>query len=381
MTDWKSSLRADPTPWLLEVGCPAIRYRTLTELLERGKDDPDVQAAHKDLLEYGPAVKLQKSQKKDGSWGTAIHASDPKKLQTCTENALMQLYEMGWNRDTKTVRAAAKLLRSYVSGKKDVKFYEFAKVVKADDRRQDFYRWFLRILCLNLLLRAGYLDERSRGALLDLLELTAGFVENPISRDPVEEIGASHPMIRMAGWRQGYAFIPDVYILQTFASSPWLLDGELAKIRLKKIFDYVLSPTYQALAPDIGLVRTSKGSFVKGHGLKLRTVEEYQKQGNVDELLVNLELMARLGLVNRYPLLMSHMDWVVSQQTKDGRWSLSTKLWSDTSRWAQLLRLEKDWRSPARKEADMTFRVLLILKHQWERQMRMLDRRDDGYPI
>jgi len=45
------------------------------------------------------------------------------------------------------------------------------------------------------------------------------------------------------------------------------------------------------------------------------------------------------------------------------------------------LRLEKDWRSPARKESDLTFRVLLILKYQWERQIRMLDRRDDGYTI
>ena len=30
---------------------------------------------------------------------------------------------------------------------------------------------------------------------------------------------------------------------------------------------------------------------------------------------------------------------------------------------------------------DLTFRMLLILKNQWERQVRMLDRRDDGYPI
>jgi len=25
--------------------------------------------------------------------------------------------------------------------------------------------------------------------------------------------------------------------------------------------------------------------------------------------------------------------------------------------------------------------MLLILRHQWERQIRMLDRRDDAYPI
>ena len=60
---------------------------------------------------------------------------------------------------------------------------------------------------------------------------------------------------------------------------------------------------------------------------------------------------------------------------------MSSKLLNESSRWTALLRLEKDWRSPARKEADLTFRVLLVLKYQWERQIRMLDRRDDGYTI
>ena len=58
-----------------------------------------------------------------------------------------------------------------------------------------------------------------------------------------------------------------------------------------------------------------------------------------------------------------------------------TRLLSDNSRWTHLLRIERDWRSPTRKEADLTFRVLLILRHQWQRQIRMLDRRDDVYPI
>jgi hypothetical protein len=101
----------------------------------------------------------------------------------------------------------------------------------------------------------------------------------------------------------------------------------------------------------------------------------------MDELLVLLELFSALGLINRYPLLMSHLDWAQSQQGKEGRWNLPTRLINDNSRWTTLLRIEKDWRSPVRKEADLTFRMLLIIKNQWERQIRMLDRRDDGYPI
>jgi hypothetical protein len=253
--------------------------------------------------------------------------------------------------------------------------------VKADERREKYYRWFLRILSLGLLIRGGYTDERSRLAVLELLELASGFVDDPISRNPVEEIGASHPLIRPQVFKRDYPFVPDIYLARVFSFSPWLLDGELAKMRLKKVFDYVLSDTYQKLAPDLGLVRTAKGSFLKGSGLRLRPVDFYNKHGHLDELVVHLELLARLGLINRYPLLMAHLEWIHSLQAKDGRWNVPTKLLSETSRWTTLLRLERDWRSPARKESDLTFRMLVIFKHQVERQVRMLDRRDDGYPI
>lgn len=381
MTDWKSSLRADAMPWLLENACPPIRYRVLTELLDRDKDDPEVQKVRLEVMAYGPALKLQRTQRKDGTWGGKLHAGEPKKYEPSLENGLCQLYEMGWNRDSKPVKHAAATLRSFLTQKRDLKFFEYAKLVKADERRERYYRWFLRILSLGLLIRGGYQDDRSRLAVLELLELCAGFVDDPVSRNPTEEIGASHPLIRTAAWKRDYPFLPDLYLLRVFAYSPWLLDGELAKMRLKKISDYVLGETYQRLTPDLGLVRTAKGSFPKGGGIRLRSVDYYQKNGNLDELLVFMELLARLGLLNRYPQLMAHLEWLHGQQSKEGRWNVASKLLSESSRWTALLRLEKDWRSPARKEADITFRVLLILKNQWERQVRMLDRRDDGYPI
>jgi len=381
MTDWRASLRFDPIPWLLDNGSAPIRYRVLTELLERGRDDPDVQQARLDIASYAPALEYQRKQRKDGSWGGRIHAGDPKKFQVSIETVMGRLFEYGWLRETKPVQIAAKTLRSYLTAKRDLNFFEFGKVVKGDEIRDRYYRWFLRILALGLLARAGYLDERTRGGIIELLELTSGFVDNPASRKPTEEIGANFPLIRHEVWKNGYCFMPDFLIAQVFAHTPWLLDAEMAKMRLKKIFDYVLSPTYQELAPELGLVRTVKGSFTKDYGIKLYPVDHYQKKGNLDELLAYLEVFARLGLINRYPLLMSHLEWLHSQQGKDGRWNLQTKLLSDSSRWTNVMRIEKDWRSPTRKEADMTFRVLLIMRHQWERQIRMLDRHDDAYPI
>jgi len=381
MTDWRSCLRSDPTSWLLQNASAPIRYRVLTELLDLGRDDPEVQKARQQAMDYAPALQLQRKQRKDGTWGGQIHAGDTRKLEPSLENLMTKLFEYGWRRETKAVQLGAKTLRSFLTIKKDLKLFEFSKVVKADAKRERYYRWFLRILALGLLTRAGYLDEKARSGILELLELCSSFVDDPVSRNPTEEIGGSHPLFRRASWKSGYLFLPDIYTLKVFAFSPWLLDGEMAKMRLKKIFDYLLSPTYQELAPDLGLVRTDKGSFLKRHGVRMHSVDHYQKKGGLDELLLYLELFARLGLINRYPLLMAQLEWLQSQQGKDGRWNLPTKLINDNSRWTHLMRIEKDWRSPTRKEADTTFRVLLILRNQWNRQIRMLDRRDDVYPI
>jgi hypothetical protein len=203
MTDWKSSLRSDPIPWLMDNACPAIRYRVLTDLLELGRESLDVQKARQDLLTYEPAMKLEKAQKPNGIWGNRIHAGETRKEHVSLEHAIHRFLEYGWNRETAPIKMAAKVLRTFLSQKKDLNFYEFSKSVKSDPVQNKYYRWFLRILSLELLTRTGYDDDRSRMAIVELLELAAGFVDLPGSRNPTEEIGASHPMIRREVWSRG----------------------------------------------------------------------------------------------------------------------------------------------------------------------------------
>ena len=62
MTDWKSALRSDPIPWLLETACAPIRYRILIELLDRGRDDLEVQKIRQEALAYPAALRLQRTQ-------------------------------------------------------------------------------------------------------------------------------------------------------------------------------------------------------------------------------------------------------------------------------------------------------------------------------
>ncbi len=89
------------------------------------------------------------------------------------------------------------------------------------------------------------------------------------SRNPVEEIGAS---LSADPARAGYRRLP-VHPRPVPASglrlSPWLLQGEMAKMRLKKVSDYILVADLPGLAPELGLVRTSKGAFLKSGGIRL----------------------------------------------------------------------------------------------------------------
>lgn len=55
LTERGACLNGDPLPWLLEESNPCVRYRTLTELLGRPADDPEVRSTVEAIPDYSPA--------------------------------------------------------------------------------------------------------------------------------------------------------------------------------------------------------------------------------------------------------------------------------------------------------------------------------------
>ena len=51
MKHWKGRLAADSTGWLLERTNPSVRYWTLTDILDRSDNDPEVQDAKAAIAE------------------------------------------------------------------------------------------------------------------------------------------------------------------------------------------------------------------------------------------------------------------------------------------------------------------------------------------
>lgn len=380
MADWKSPMRADPSEWLVINASAPIKFRLLTELHALTVADPNVAKLKHELVTWAPARQELRYQRADGCWGGMIHGGDPRKGERSTERVLWTLFEYTWDREIKEVRAAAKSLKSFLTHKKDLQLFEFKTQVRQDPVRERHFRWFLRIAALGMLVRAGYLDDRKvLDGVADLLEAVMGFVSDPVSRRPVEHVGVGLPQFKREALREGYCFIPDLYILRVLAFCPLLLDSQRARNILKKIFDYVLSADYQDLCPELGAIRTVRGAIPRGWGIHLRPIEAYLEEGSLEELLYVLELFARLGLINRYPQLMGYVDWFLNQQQKDGRWDLPVKYFGSKPLFYSWIRLEKDWKSPNRRIADLTFRVMLILRYQWERQIKMLDRGADLY--
>lgn len=381
MPDWKSPLRADPSEWLVLNASAPIKLRLLTELQSLTLDNPEIAKLKDECLKWPTAKSETRYQRQDGTWGGMITSKDPKKTDRTTEKVLWCLFELTWGREEKEIKKAAKPLRDLLKPhKKDLPLYEFKDSAKQDPIRERQALWLLRIVALGLLMRAGFTDDKKLVDMLeDLVLKVMDFVANPVSRNPVERVGVGLPHFKRESMREGYCFIPDIHLLKTFAQYPPLLESVRARSMIKKIFDYVMSPNYQDLGPELGSIRTARGAQERGGGIIFRPIEEYLEQGNLDELLFLLEQCARLGLINRYPQLMGYVEWFLAHQEKDGRWDLPAKYFGAKPLYTAWTRLEKDWKSPNRRVADVTFRLMLILKLQWERQIKMLERLADIY--
>jgi hypothetical protein len=66
--DWIEVLYSDVIPWLLERSDPAVRYWTLTKLLNRTDEEAEVAEARQAIMKQGPAVEILSRYAGDGRW-------------------------------------------------------------------------------------------------------------------------------------------------------------------------------------------------------------------------------------------------------------------------------------------------------------------------
>ena len=105
---WKTVLNGDPLPWLLKPENPSVRYWTLTALLDRPANDPEVREAKAAIAQQPLVQELFARQHPDGHWG-----DDETKPYTAqgAVGVLSVLYMLGVEPDKQTAAGCDSFLR------------------------------------------------------------------------------------------------------------------------------------------------------------------------------------------------------------------------------------------------------------------------------
>lgn len=103
--------------WLLEKEQPAIRYRTLTELLGRPESDPDVRETKERILEDGWGARILAERDASGGWGDSRSPYVPK--YTSTNWRMLVLSDLGVSHADPRVRDACEFWMNGLAARGD----------------------------------------------------------------------------------------------------------------------------------------------------------------------------------------------------------------------------------------------------------------------
>jgi hypothetical protein len=182
---WAELLPADPVPWLLASDEPAARWLTLTALLDRPADDPEVAATHRAVLGNPRTADLLG---RLSPWDAEIPLSGHDKLEFAP-NLIGLLADMGVTAEDDT--RIAEILRSMLGHQAD------------DGRFQALGRW-------------RTMDEPVWGALpCDFFAITEVLVRAGFARDPRVARALRRIVDDLAETAQGVAWLcrPDPNVL------------------------------------------------------------------------------------------------------------------------------------------------------------------------
>jgi len=104
---WKSQLRSDSLPWLLESENPGIRYLALRNLFDLSPDEKQLKTARKSAHKEGPIAHILSKMNEEGYWQRPGTGYGPKYKSTVW--ALILLAQLGASvKEDKRIRLACK---------------------------------------------------------------------------------------------------------------------------------------------------------------------------------------------------------------------------------------------------------------------------------
>ena len=108
---WLRMLKADPLPWLLDEGAPAVRHLALRQLLDQPADAPAVRQVRDAAMRTDPIVSILAAQQPEGFWVKPGPGYTPKYRGTVWQ--LIFLDQLGADGSDAHVRAACAYVLSH----------------------------------------------------------------------------------------------------------------------------------------------------------------------------------------------------------------------------------------------------------------------------
>ena len=347
-----------PFTWLMLHGCPAIRFRTLTELFP-GAYPADAEAIRGELEAYGPARQIVRKQKDNGVWGGNLLGVAPNKTagikDVGTIHQYLRLVELGFGRESRPLKLGSRLLFRLLSRDPDPKLlFEFGKYAYAEPGVEPWVRELVREAAAAALARSGFGDDpRVRGAAHSAANQVSTFLRSELAAQPLVKSGGNWVL-------NPQATPPTIFMVALLAHLP-AVQRERAGL-IERLGAYLAQPVGKR---EFGVLCGTK--VLKQSAVLIGDPLKVNASGQTDDLpfaLYWLELLARLGVLGASataPRLWTRL----CKDVEEGVWRPKNLrgMPKRSSPWTyHAFPLEGDSKSVESRQVDVTFRLALIAR-------------------
>ena len=286
--------------WLLEPSSPSVRYLTMTRLLGRSPEDPEVEAARRAIMTTGAVPQILANQNDDGSWGL------PEKFYTLkytgTVWTVLLLAELAADPADPRVRKACEFILSH-SWNEETGGFSYQQSARTEKGLSSGVIPCLTGNMVYSLIRLGYLDDERVQRAIDWI-VTWQRADDGIDYRPD---GAIYKRMTSCLGRHS-CHMGVAKSLKALTAIPPDRRSEAVQAKLTQLTDYFL--LHHLYKKSHQLDQIAKPGWLKpGFPLMYNT-----------DIVELLELFLDLGIDD--PRLQDAKDILRSRQQPDSRWIL-----------------------------------------------------------
>ena len=329
------------TAELLWIAGPSIRFRTRREVLGDAASSPEMRGLQAEIL-ADPAVGKILSLQRSGGWiGDTFHGADG------VEGGVRFLCEKGVRPDHPAIVSALDALEAGA----ERLGWGIGKVGRVLDENGLGGGQMIRAAVF------AYAGDEDRAGVREQIDVALQGFEAVLHVESIEEI--AEPYKDKLVFREGTLW-PSIYHLRLLAfTKSWRTRRTIETLAAAVSRLVELSPI-----PEIHVKHRSQLIAPASFAMDNFAARLDERSGYGQMLWFHrTELLARLGVIALVPAL--QMQVIRLGESLDNGLFRRKMNHSSFRNWGVYagLALERDWRSPARRMADLTFRALLILHH------------------